>query len=323
MKSKPSIYIIVPCFNEEAILAFSNEKLVNQITKLANNNLCCPLNSRILYIDDGSTDATWRLISSFAQRSNFAEGIKLSRNKGHQNALLAGLNECVNKCDLCISIDADLQDNLEVSSQMIEHYMDGYDIVYGIRNDRSSDSRSKRFYANFFYSLMLAMGVEIIPGHADYRLISQRALIELLRYQERALFLRGIIPLLGFKTAAVYYARTARLAGSSKYPFRKSLALAVDGIISFSNIPLRAIAYLGCAMALLAALGIIAILINTLQGNTVQGWPSLMVALFFIGGCQLLSIGILGEYLGRIYKEVKQRPRYHLQERTKEHQENN
>ena len=308
--------IVIPIFNEVDVLP----ELVSRLDSVISEQLD-DLNVEIIMVDDGSTDGSVDVIKSLVSTYENYKLIRLSRNFGHQRAVIAGLHRASG--DAVVIIDADLQDNLEVSSQMVEHYMAGYDIVYGIRNDRSSDSRSKRFYANFFYSLMLAMGVEIIPGHADYRLISQRALIELLRYQERALFLRGIIPLLGFKTAAVYYARTARLAGSSKYPFRKSLALAVDGIISFSNIPLRAIAYLGCAMALLAALGIIAIFINTLQGNTVQGWPSLMVALFFIGGCQLLSIGILGEYLGRIYKEVKQRPRYHLEERTKEHQENN
>ena len=312
--SNSILYIIVPCFNEAAVLAESNQKLIKQIKQLASQNLCCANESKILYVDDGSLDNTWQLIKDFANQTNQVRGIKLSRNKGHQNALIAGLEECVNKCDISISIDADLQDDLNVSIAMLEHFHNGYEIVYGIRNDRSSDTRSKRFFANRFYSMMLALGVEIIPGHADYRLISNRALSELLRYQERSLFLRGIIPLLGFKTASVHYARKARKAGVSKYPFRKSLSLAVDGILAFSNKPLRAIAYLGCFIAILALLGIIAIIISAVQGYTVQGWPSVMVAIFFIGGCQMLSLGIIGEYLGRLYKEQKQRPRYHLEQ---------
>jgi len=313
---KYRLFIVVPCFNEESALPLTNERLTSEIKKLAGNNLCSAEESRILYVDDGSTDQTWKLIQSFSQESALVTGIKLSRNKGHQNALLAGLEECVKYCDLSISIDADLQDDLDVCTNMLEHFKEGYEIVYGIRSDRSSDSPSKRFFANAFYSIMLSMGVEIIAGHADYRLISKRALLELLRYQERALFLRGIIPLLGFKTTSVHYSRKPREAGSSKYPFRKSLSLAIDGILSFSNKPLRAIAYLGCIMAALSAIGISTIVASALQGHTVQGWPSLMVALIFIGGCQLLSLGIIGEYLGRIYKEVKQRPRFHLEART-------
>ena len=219
-----------------------------------------------------------------------------------------------NKTDITITIDADLQDDIGVCAEMLKLYHDGYQIVYGVRDDRSSDSLDKRLFANSFYALMQRMGVEIIPGHADFRMISATVLKELLRYQERALFLRGILPQLGYKSASVFYARKPRLAGETKYPFRKSLSLAVDGILSLSNKPLRLISYLGLLLAATSALGVLMILITFVLGGTVQGWTSMMVVVSVLGGAQLLSLGIIGEYMGRIYKEVKRRPVYHMQE---------
>jgi glycosyltransferase involved in cell wall biosynthesis len=227
---------------------------------------------------------------------------------------MAGLEAVCHQTDITISIDADLQDDIGVCAEMLRLYRDGYHIVYGVRVDRSSDSPSKRFFANTFYSLMQRMGVEIIPGHADFRMISAPILIELLRYEERALFLRGIVPQLGYKSASVYYARKQRQAGETKYPFRKSLSLAVDGILSLSNKPLRLITYLGLFLAAASLLGVISIVIVFVTGGSVQGWSSMMVVISVLGGAQLLSLGIIGEYLGRVYKEVKRRPYYHRQE---------
>lgn len=312
----PDVLFVVPCYNEEAVLDHSINVLLAQLEHLNRSGLCCSERSGVLLVDDGSKDGTWQLITLWSQRDHRVMGLRLSRNKGHQAALLAGLAKAAEYTDVSISIDADLQDDVNVCEEMLSLYRQGYDIVYGVRGNRSTDSKSKRFFANSFYSLMSLMGIEIVPGHADFRLMCRQVLHELLHYDERSLFLRGIIPQLGYKSACVYYSRKTRGAGVSKYPFRKSLSLAIDGLISLSYKPLRFVAYLGVFMASLSCLGMVAIVINYLLGGTIQGWPSLMVLITTIGGVQLLALGVIGEYLGRVYKEVKRRPRYHVQANT-------
>lgn len=310
----PRLVFVVPCYNESPVLHDTTTQLVATINRLAEAGLCSAEGSGILCVDDGSKDNTWDVIVKLSNASSLINGLRMSRNKGHQSALIAGLEAAITFSDVSISVDADLQDDISVCDAMLKLYRDGYQIVYGVRSDRSTDSPSKKFFANSFYRLMRQMGVDIIPGHADFRLISSPVLKELLRYQERALFLRGIIPLLGFKSASVKYARKKRQAGETKYPFRKSLSLAVDGILSLSNKPLRLITYLGVCLAASSLIGVITIVATFIAGGTVQGWASLMVVVAVLGGAQLLSLGIIGEYLGRIYKEVKHRPHYHTQE---------
>lgn len=312
----PRLLFVVPCYNEALVLSDTVAKLLAEIDNLSALGLCSVVHSGILLIDDGSKDPTWRLIQSHSSSSARVSGLRLSRNKGHQTALLAGLETALRYSDVTISVDADLQDDISVCSDMLRLYQDGFQIVYGVRNDRSSDSTSKKMFANSFYSLMRRMGVDIIPGHADFRMISTFVLQELMRYEERALFLRGIVPQLGYKTASVYYSRKKRLAGETKYPFRKSMSLAVDGILSLSNKPLRLITYLGLLLSAFSVIGVLAIFAIYFAGGTIQGWPSLMVAMVVLGGAQMLSLGIIGEYLGRMYKEVKRRPYYHTEDKT-------
>lgn len=314
MRAIPRVVFVVPCYNEAAVLGSTITILLATLSQLSEAELCTVSSSGLILVDDGSHDDTWRLIESGSQADPRVNGLRLSRNKGHQAALVAGLSAALYCSDVAISIDADLQDDVAVCGEMLSLYRQGYDIVYGVRSDRRTDSRSKRFFANLFYSSMLFLGVEIVPGHADFRLIARRPLQELMKYKERSLFMRGVIPLLGFKAASVYYARKSRDAGGSKYPFRKSMSLAVDGILSFSNKPLRLITYLGLLTSFCALMGVVVIVIGHYSGVTVQGWTSMMVVISVIGGIQLLCIGIIGEYLGRIYKEVKRRPRYHVQE---------
>lgn len=315
-RSTPVVLFVVPCYNEDLVIDQSINALLVELERLNAAGLCSRERSGVLLVDDGSKDDTWRLITLWSNRDHRVSGLRLSRNKGHQAALLAGLAKAVECADVSISIDADLQDDVSVCQEMLSLYQQEYDIVYGVRGDRSTDSRSKRFYANLFYTLMPLLGVEVVPGHADFRLLSRDPLVELLRYEERSMFLRGIIPQLGYKTACVYYSRKTRGAGTSKYPFRKSLSLAVDGLISLSYKPLRFVAYLGVLMSLLSCVSMVAIVTNFLMGGTIQGWASLMVLITIIGGVQLLALGVIGEYLGRVYREVKRRPRYHVQTLT-------
>jgi polyisoprenyl-phosphate glycosyltransferase len=312
-RSVPSLVFVVPCYNEEEVLPTTASRLLAQLEAMAAADLCDLASSGILFIDDGSKDSTWSLIESLAASSDAISGLRLSRNKGHQSALVAGLETVAKAADVSISVDADLQDDINVCSQMLESYLAGCDIVYGVRLERKMDTPSKRFFAKSFYSLMRLMGAEIVPGHADFRMISRPVLTELLRYHERSLFLRGIIPQLGYRTAIVYYARQARNAGVSKYPFRKSLSLAVDGIFSLSHKPLRLITYMGLILAASAIAGVLYIILSYVMGGTIQGWASMAVIVTVLGGAQLLSLGIIGEYIGRIYKEVKRRPLYHIQ----------
>ena len=314
LRPVPTVLFVVPCYNEEEVLGQTVNALLSELDQLNLSDLAARDESGILLVDDGSIDATWKGIQFWIDQDPRVNGLRLSRNKGHQAALLAGLSVVVDLADVSISIDADLQDDIGTCRDMLLLYRQGFDIVYGVRADRSTDSATKRFFANFFYSFMVFMGVEIIPGHADFRMMSCRALAELLKYTENSLFLRGLIPQLGYKTERVYYDRKIRQSGSSKYPFRKSLSLAVDGIISLSYKPLRYIAYLGVIMSAASCITIILIIADYVRGGTIQGWPSLMVVVTTIGGVQLLAIGLIGEYLGRVYKEVKRRPRYHVRD---------
>jgi polyisoprenyl-phosphate glycosyltransferase len=312
-RSIPSLVFVVPCYNEEAVLSTTASRLLSQLEEMAAANHCDLARSGILFIDDGSKDSTWALIESLSATSDAISGLRLSRNKGHQSALVAGLETVANTADVSISVDADLQDDINVCSQMLESYLAGCDIVYGVRLERKTDTPSKRFFAKSFYSVMRLMGAEIVPGHADFRMLSKPVLAELLRYQERSLFLRGIIPQLGYRTAIEYYARQARIAGVSKYPFKKSFSLAIDGIFSLSHKPLRLITYMGLILAGSAIAGVLYIFVSYIMGATIQGWASMTVIITVLGGAQLLSLGIIGEYMGRIYKEVKRRPLYHIQ----------
>jgi glycosyltransferase involved in cell wall biosynthesis len=313
-RSIPSLVFVVPCYNEEEVLDWSASCLLSELRDMAAAGLCDPSRSGILFVDDGSKDSTWALIESLAATSECIGGLRLSRNKGHQSALIAGLEAVAQTVDVSISVDADLQDDIKVCSQMLESYLSGSDIVYGVRLERQTDTVSKRFFARSFYYFMRLMGAEIVPGHADFRMLSRRVLVELLRYQERSLFLRGIIPQLGYKTAITYYSRKARRAGVTKYPFRKSLSLAVDGIFSLSHKPLRLITYMGLILAGLSLVGILWTILTYFMGGTVHGWASMIVIVVMLGGAQLLCLGVIGEYVGRLYKEVKRRPLYHVEE---------
>lgn len=305
-----TLYAVVPCYNEEDALPRSASILRDKWQGYIDAGTISP-ESRITLVDDGSTDATWPIIRDLceAPESLFC-AVKLSRNRGHQAALLAGLEASADVCDACVSLDADLQDDIHVIDRFIEEYEAGNDIVYGVREDRSSDSFGKRFTAQGYYKFLKLLGVDIIYNHADYRLMSRRALHALLSYGERNLFLRGIIPELGFPSAQVPYARQARQAGESKYTLKKMLALAFDGITSFSVRPIRMLSVIGVLTLFVAVVMGAYTLVSHFTGNTVSGWSSLMISIWFLGGLNLLALGIVGEYIGKIYGEVKQRPRY-------------
>ena len=283
---------------------------------MVSENIIDKEKSFLCLVDDGSKDKTWNIISIHSKNHENVKGLKLSCNKGHQAALLAGLMDSMDDCDATISIDADLQDDPSKIRDMVVFYKQGFEIVYGIRSDRSSDSFLKRSLANFFYKFMIFFGIKIVDGHADFRLVSRKALKELSRYSERSLFLRGMIPLLGFKAAKIYYPRRRREKGVSKYPFRKSLSLAMDGIFSFSFKPLRYISYISIIFSLIALITLTASIVQFISGTVVPGWTSLIAIITIIGAFQLVSMSIIGEYLGRVYKEVKRRPRYHIDDRT-------
>jgi glycosyltransferase involved in cell wall biosynthesis len=305
--------IVVPCYNEEAVLPETAQRLLALLTRLDEAQLISP-GSQVCFVDDGSRDATWTLIEQLAASEPRVHGVKLSRNCGHQNALLAGLLSA--EGEALVSIDADLQDDVDVIEQMVRKHLDGADIVYGVRSSRRSDTVLKRRTAEAYYRLLEIMGVDIIYNHADYRLLSRRALQALTSFSEVNMFLRGVIPMLGFRTATVEYIRYERFAGESKYPLRRMLGLALDGITSFSVAPLRMITGLGlliCGFSLLMVLWII--LGKLLTNSVVPGWASSVVPIYLIGGVQLFSIGVLGEYVAKIYLETKRRPRYIL-ERT-------
>lgn len=306
--------IVVPCYNEEAVLNETTSRLLEVMQRVAEKH--ADLQGRIVYVDDGSRDGTWPLIGSLSKQHPQVMGLKLAHNAGHQHALWAGLEWAAAHVDAAISIDADLQDDVNVIPEMIDLFLGGKDIVYGVRRDRPTDTWFKRTTALAFYKLMSKLGGDIVYNHADYRLMSRRTLAALMTYGERNLFLRGMVRTLGFPQAMVYYDRGERFAGESKYPLRKMLAFAIDGITSFSVRPLRLISIVGLSFMLVALAVIVYGLVAWLCGRTIQGWTSLLVSLWFIGGAILVALGVIGEYVGKIYAEVKRRPRYFIEETT-------
>lgn len=304
--------IVVPCYNEEEALAYTNTELTNLIRKLTEEGKL-KKDSFILYVDDGSRDRTWDMIQEYRQEYACVFGLKLARNTGHQNALTAGLLAAVDYADMTISIDADLQDDITVIEEMIDKFDQGYDIVYGVRNRRDTDTFFKKFTALGFYKLMQAMKIDIVYNHADYRLMSKRAVEQFSGYTERNLFLRGIIPLIGYRSAVVKYDRKSRVAGESKYSLNKMFSMAFEGITSFSIQPIRMITGLGLAIVVCSILAAIYAFYSFITGKVVAGWTSTILSIWFIGGVQLLSIGLIGTYIGKIYIEVKHRPRYNIE----------
>lgn len=305
------LLIVVPCYNEEPVIEETARQLTQTIEELESAGLVAK--SGIVFVDDGSKDRTWPLIEQLSQTNPRISGIKLAHNVGHQNALWAGLEWAVSRSDMAISIDADLQDDRSVMAAMVEHYVDGADIVYGARAERKTDTFFKRTTAQGFYKVMLRMGVDLVYNHADYRLMSRRALEALLSYPERNIFLRGMVKLAGFPSATVYYDRSARMAGESKYPLGKMINFAIDGITSFSVRPLRYIVKLGLIFVLIAIAAIIYSVFALIFGHTIPGWTSILVSIWLVGGVLLLSMGIMGEYVGKIFTEVKRRPRYFIE----------
>ena len=311
----PNLYIIIPCYNEHEVLPITSKQFLDKLKQLIQADKILE-NSRILLVDDGSRDNTWEIICGLAAGDEHFTGIRQSRNYGHQNAVLAGLMEAKDRCDITISIDCDGQDDINAMDQMIELYQKGNDVVYGVRDNRDSDTFFKRFTAENFYKMMKWMGVESVFNHADYRLLSSKVLQSFSEFQEVNLFLRGMIPLVGYPSAAAYYARRERIAGESHYPLRKMLALAIDGITSLSVKPIRLITGVGIFAAIIGFLGILWSIFNVVFAQTVAGWASMTCMICFMGGVQLLSLGIIGEYIGKIYMETKHRPRYIISERT-------
>ena len=312
MKQKcPVLHIVVPCFNEQEALPHSHERLSKLIEEMIAQG-SIGAESKLLYVDDGSRDNTWEIIEKLSSESNRVAGVKLACNSGHQNALMAGLAAAVEHCDITVSIDADLQDDINVIPQMVERYRGGCDIVFGVRRERKTDSWLKRVTAGMFYRLMERLGVGTISNHADFRLMSRRAVMALLDYKERNLFIRGIVTKLGYKTDCVYYDRAARIAGKSGYPLRKMLNFAIDGITSFSVKPVRMVFMMGVLFLLIALIMLIYVLTAVALGRSVSGWPSLILSVWLVGAFVLIGLGIIGEYVGKIYIEVKNRPRYNI-----------
>lgn len=312
---KPVLYIVIPCYNEQEVLPITAPMFLKKLTQLCDDGLIAD-DSRIMFVNDGSSDGTWELIRALSEENEHYIGISQSRNRGHQNALLAGLMEAKDRCDISISIDCDGQDDINAMDKMVAEYLGGCDVVYGVRSSRETDSFFKRTTAQGFYKLLSKMGAEVVYNHADYRLLSARVLKELANFREVNLFLRGMVPLVGFKSTCVEYARAERLAGESKYPLKKMLALAADGITSLSVKPLRLITSFGVFVAALSFIGVIWAIVSALCGATVAGWASTTCIVCFVSGVQLTCLGIIGEYIGKIYLETKGRPRYIISERT-------
>ncbi len=306
---KPVLYLVVPCYNEELVLSISSGLLLTQLTDMVEKELIHP-DSRILFVDDGSKDGTWSIIKDLARENSTFLGIRQSRNRGHQNALLAGLMEVKDRCDITISIDCDGQDDVQAMTAMIQEYLNGCQVVYGVRSKRDTDSGLKRITATGYYRLLRWMGVDVVFNHSDYRLISREALEALSEFEEVNLYLRGMVPLVGFKCCCVPYERRKRLAGKSKYTLKHMVALAAEGITSLSVRPIRMIAGLGFLTTLMGLAGMV---ISAWQGDSLLGW-----LICFMGGVQLVSTGVIGEYVGKIYQEVKRRPRYIISERTQD-----
>ena len=315
--SKPVLWIVIPCYNEEQVLPITAPMFLQKINDLAAEGLVSS-KSRVLFVNDGSKDQTWPLIQQFARQDEHFIGISQSRNRGHQNAVLAGLMEALHSgsCDITISIDCDGQDDINAMDEMVQKYLDGAEVVYGVRSRRDTDTFFKRFTAEGFYHLMNALGADIVFNHADYRLISARVLDCFADYKEVNIFLRGMVPLVGFKSEQVLYERHERLAGESHYPLRKMLALAFDGITSLSNKPIRLITGAGIVVSLISFIGVIWAIVQAAMGSVVAGWASTICIVCFVGGVQLVCLGVIGEYIGKIYMETKARPRYIISERT-------
>ena len=307
------LYLAIPCYNEEEVLRDSAGKLLNKYNSLMEQNKITP-DSKIVFIDDGSKDRTWEIIKELHEKNPVYQGIKLSRNRGHQNALLCGLMTLKDKADAVISIDADLQDDINAFDAMLEKYEAGCDVVYGVRSKRETDTFFKRFTAEAFYKILNKMGAKVIFNHADFRLMSKRALAAFSQYKETNIFLRGMVPLVGYKSDIVNYERFERLAGESKYPLKKMLALAWEGITSLSIQPIRMITWLGAIIFIISIIMIIYSLISLIAGTAVSGWASTLCSIWALGGLQLLAIGIIGEYIGKIYLEAKRRPRFIVEE---------
>lgn len=315
MRKQPILYIVIPCYNEEKVLPITSGMFLEKINTLAAAGKISP-ESRVLFVNDGSKDNTWNIITELAAKDEHYIGISQSRNRGHQNAVLAGLMEAKDKCDITISIDCDGQDDINAMDEMVDAYRDGCEVVYGVRSRRDTDTFFKRFTAEGFYHLMNFLGADIVFNHADYRLISSRVLQEFANFKEVNIFLRGMVPLVGFKSTSVYYERHERLAGESHYPLKKMLALAFDGITSLSVKPIRFITGLGLIFSVLSFIGVLWAIVASILGSTVAGWASTMCIVCFMGGIQLLCLGVIGEYIGKIYLETKARPRYIISERT-------
>lgn len=310
MENSVKLYVVVPCYNEEEVLPETSKQMLELFGRMKDDGLISS-QSRIIFIDDGSKDKTWSLIYGYSMEHKEIGGIKLAHNAGHQNALLSGLMTVKDQCDCAISIDADLQDDINVIPEMVRKFRDeGCDVVYGVRNKRDTDTFFKRTTAEGFYHIMQAMGVNVVFNHADYRLMSARALKTLSEFPERNLFLRGMVPLVGYKSDCVYYSRHERFAGESKYPLKKMLSFAFDGITSFSISPIRLISALGAIVCIISIIMAIYTIIAKITGHANSGWASLMISIWFLGGVELLAVGLIGEYIGKMYKEVKRRPRY-------------
>ncbi len=311
----PRLYIVIPCYNEQEVLPITAPMFLNKVKSLAAAGKISE-DSRVLFVNDGSRDDTWNIIKKLAAEDEHYIGICQSRNRGHQNAVLAGLMEAKDVCDITISIDCDGQDDINAMDEMVDAYHDGCDVVYGVRSSRETDTFFKRFTAQGFYKFLAMMGAEVVYNHADYRLISARVLKEFANFKEVNLFLRGLVPLVGFKSTSVTYSRAERIAGESHYPLKKMIALAVDGITSLSVKPLQMIMGFGLLVAFVSFVGCVWALITALCGHSVSGWASMTCIICFVSGVQLICLGIIGEYIGKIYLETKQRPRYIISERT-------
>ena len=313
MKKEPILYVVVPCYNEEEVLRETTKRMKEKLTNLIKDKTISN-KSKVMYVNDGSKDKTWDIIKEINNQETLFTGITLSRNRGHQNALLAGLMTAKDYADVVISMDADLQDDINAIDEMLKKYQEGNDIVYGVRSSRKKDSWFKKTTAEGFYKFMKLLGVDVVYNHADYRLTSKKVLEEFSNFKEVNLFLRGMFPLVGYKSDIVYYERNERFAGKSKYPLKKMLNFAWDGITSFSVKPLRMICGVGFVILLISIIIMIYSLIRKITGNTVDGWTFLSISIWFIGGIQMISIGIIGEYIGKMYNETKQRPRYIISE---------
>ncbi len=303
------LYLVVPCYNEEPVLPDTSAKLLTKMESLIKSEKISP-DSRIVFVNDGSKDKTWEIISELHTQNKMFQGVKLSRNRGHQNALLAGLMTVMEHCDITISLDADLQDDINAIDEMVDKYHEGCEVVYGVRSARDTDTFFKKFTAEGFYKIMKAMGADVVFNHADYRLMSRKALEGMREFEEVNLFLRGVVPMVGYKSDSVYYERKERLAGESKYPLKKMLAFAWEGITSLSTKPIKLISAAGAVIFLVSIVMLIYSLCSHFFGYTEAGWTSVMVSVWAIGGLQLLAIGIIGEYIGKVYLESKHRPKF-------------